>query len=171
MSVCNAVSRTQFTQNPCHACHGARLGRSARLVRHSPRQEFPLRQQGARRRHLDGSPSDRGVRACAGEASRAQRESWHRDRCRCAQSPSPSRWSSGLTPSSVRRMHRRATISTPSRSALTLTRLTSSRICLKKFIYTTEMAWLFCAWPRLSGSDICRVRFFVCEDYSFLSTD
>jgi Bacterial regulatory helix-turn-helix protein, lysR family len=41
-----------------------------------------------------------------------------------------SRWSSGLTPSSVRRMHRRSTISTPSRSALTLTRLTSSRLAL-----------------------------------------
>jgi DNA-binding transcriptional LysR family regulator len=40
MSVCNAVSRTQFTQNPCHACYGARLGRSARLVGRSPRQEF-----------------------------------------------------------------------------------------------------------------------------------
>ena len=29
MSVCNAVSRTQFTQNPCHACYGALLGRDA----------------------------------------------------------------------------------------------------------------------------------------------
>ena len=44
MSVCNAVSRTQFTQNTCHARYGARLGRSARLVGRSPRQEFPLRQ-------------------------------------------------------------------------------------------------------------------------------
>jgi hypothetical protein len=29
----------------------------------------------------------------------------------------------------------------------------TSRICLKKFIYVAEMAWLFSAWPRLSGYD------------------
>jgi hypothetical protein len=71
MSVCNAVSRTQFTQNPWHACYGAAAGTTV------------------------------GVR------------------CRSA------------LPSAA----------------------TRSRICLKKFIYVTEIAWLLSAWARLSGYD------------------